>query len=98
MFGACQLSLSFAFFIEEKAFEGRTMGINHAELLLLTAAEIRNLVQKASDAVATGGQEEARRDSGAREPGDFYWHEDTPPMPLWQGVLIALRHMAGMKI
>jgi hypothetical protein len=74
------------------------MGLIHAELLLLTAAEIRNLVQKASDAGATAVQEAARWDSGEREPGDFYWHEDTPPMPLWQGVLIALKHMAGMKV
>jgi hypothetical protein len=39
-----------------------------------------------------------KRDPAEPKPGDFYWHEDTPPMPLGRGILIAARHMLGMSI
>jgi hypothetical protein len=49
--------------------------------------------------MALAARKTARKKSETTEPkpGDFYWHEDTPPMPLGRGILIAL-NMLGMRI
>jgi hypothetical protein len=65
---------------------------------IVTPAEIQNLGQVDDGAGRTENHAAAKREPAEPGPGDFYWHEDTPPMPLWQGILIALRHMLGMRI
>jgi hypothetical protein len=65
---------------------------------IVTPAEIRNLGQVDDGAGRTENHTAAKREPAEPDPGNFYWHEDTPPMPLWQGILIALRHMLGMRI
>ena len=50
-----------------------------------------------SSAPSSCRREDAKPDPEKHEPGDFYWHEDWQPPPLWQRLLIALRHGLGMK-
>jgi hypothetical protein len=63
-----------------------------------TPADMRNPGQADNGAGRTEHGGEAKRDPAEPKPGDFYWHEDTPPMPLGRGILIAARHMLGMSI
>jgi hypothetical protein len=56
---------------------------------IVTPAEIRNLGLANVGAGRTEDREKEKRDHGEPKPGDFYWHEDTPPMPLGRGILIA---------
>ena len=65
---------------------------------IVTPAEIRNLGLANDGAGRTEDREKEKRDHGEPKPGDFYWHEDTPPMPLGRGILIALKYMLGMRI
>jgi hypothetical protein len=52
---------------------------------IVTPAEIRNLGLANDGAGRTEDREKEKRDHGEPKPGDFYWHEDTPPMPLGRG-------------
>jgi hypothetical protein len=74
------------------------MRLTNAELLTLRAVENRKLVQKAYDSGHMQSCDEEKIDSENRVPGDFYWHEDWQPPPLRRRILMALKHMLGMKI
>jgi hypothetical protein len=70
----------------------------HAEFSGFTAPEFQDLEHGASKSSGAANHAEARLDVSKSEPGEFYWHEDAPAVPLWQGCVVALRHMLGMKI
>jgi hypothetical protein len=70
------------------------MRLTNAELLTLRAVENRKLVQKAYDS----GRMQSYDEEKIGVPGDFYWHEDWQPPPLRRRILMALKHMLGMKI
>jgi hypothetical protein len=50
-----------------------------------------------SSARSSSRHKETKPDSEEHEPGDFYWHEDWQPPSPWRRLLIALRHILGMK-
>jgi hypothetical protein len=57
-----QSTLLFVTSRRRRCIRGRVMRIVNAELLVPTAEEIRNLVQRAYDAGLTRGREEAKRE------------------------------------
>jgi hypothetical protein len=71
------------------------MATLHAELSNFRARELPGLEQNAPKSLETA---EAQLGFNDNEPGEFYWHEDAPPVPLWRGALAVLRHMFGMKV
>ena len=73
------------------------MATLHAELSSFTARDLKDLEQSAPVSSGTVIPVESKL-AVSDEPGEFYWHEDTPAVPLWRGVLAAFRHMLGMKI
>jgi hypothetical protein len=70
----------------------------NAEFPGFTAAEFQDLKQSAPKSGYTANRTAVKSDLGESEPGEFYWHEDTPAVHLWRGALAAFRHMLGMKI
>ena len=74
------------------------MRLTNAEFLTLRAVENRKLVQKAYDSGRMQSYDEEKIAPENRLPGDFYWHEDWQPPPLRRRILMALKHMLGMKI
>jgi hypothetical protein len=74
------------------------MRLTNAELLTLRAVENRKLVQKAYDSGRMQSYDEEKIAPENQAPGDFYWHEDWQPPPLRRRILMALKHMLGMKI
>jgi hypothetical protein len=74
------------------------MRLTNAELLTLRAVENRKLVQKAYDSGRMQSYDEEKIAPENHVPGDFYWHEDWQPPPLRRRILMALKHMLGMKI
>jgi hypothetical protein len=77
--------------------EADHMATLHAELSNFTARELKDLQQSAPASSGTAIPVESKL-GVSDAPGDFYWYEDTPAVPLWRGALAAFRHMLGMKI
>jgi hypothetical protein len=73
------------------------MATLHADVSNFTARDIPAVEQSTPRSADTELPSESKL-SVSDEPGDFYWHEDAPAVPLWKGAIIALRHMLGMKI
>jgi hypothetical protein len=74
------------------------MATLNAELSNFTARDVSDLEQSAPKSADAAALPLDSKLSVSDEPGDFYWHEDAPAVPLWKGAIIALRHMLGMKI
>ncbi|WGJ15194.1 hypothetical protein QEV83_02495 [Methylocapsa sp. D3K7] len=73
------------------------MATLNAELSNFTGRDVSDLEQSAPKSADAALPLESKL-SVSDEPGDFYWHEDAPAVPLWKGAIVALRHMLGMKI